>query len=554
MLICPSCYHQNPPNVEKCKQCGKKLSILQSGPFEALVLEKILDEEKAPIDKERSNIKSASDFIEITSEDLVNTLQSKPPTPSSHIFQDDEEDDLAALLGGVLDDSDSLFTDDEDDSDWLSGSPGDSGNLTPPPEPKEEDDLALALMEVLSEENEETSELGEDLKSLLLQPTPTPEKKLNIKGPVKLKLPSTLPASDEDHTEEAPSPIRSFSQPQIQNKRRQSNKLLDILKPQNSKSDPNRNLSVEKMPLSRADNTNTGIRCPTCFNLNPNQMYYCVHCGSSLLKTDGPTPSSITSGVTSTACPTCGTTNPASNKFCGTCGEVLTAPKEPPKVLDLSVKVRRGVRLVSINDDGTDGVELEITHKETIIGRSADTRFPTDAFLSPKHSRLTIENEKLFIEDLYSLNGTFLKLREDVPLKAGDCFLMGRQVLRFERFEQTISPKARSSDGTRYMGSPPPGGKYKVVQVGVGGVIQNVYCLPDAGVILGRERGDILFLNDKYLSARHAQIFSKDDGHYYLVDLNSSNGTWIRLWEKHELRDKDFVFLGQQLFRIEILN
>ena len=136
-------------------------------------------------------------------------------------------------------------------------------------------------------------------------------------------------------------------------------------------------------------------------------------------------------------------------------------------------------------------------------------------------------------------------------MSPGDCFLMGRQVLRFERFEQTITPKARSADGTRYMGSPPPGGQYKILQVGIGGVYQNVYCLPESGAVLGREKGDIVFPRDRFMSSRHAQIYPRDDGHYYLVDLNSSNGTWVKIWERHLLEDGDLIFLGQQLFRVE---
>src|SRR5690606_2832887 len=166
------------------------------------------------------------------------------------------------------------------------------------------------------------------------------------------------------------------------------------------------------------------------------------------------------------------------------------------------------------------------------IGRSGDTRFPTDAFLSPEHARLVIEESQLHIEDLYSLNGTYIRIRDEVRLSPGDCFLMGRQVLRFERFEQTVTPKARSADGTRYMGSPPPGGQYKILQVGIGGVYQNVYCLSESGAVLGREKGDIVFPRDRFMSSRHAQIYPRDDGHYYLVDLNSSNGTWTKIWER----------------------
>jgi pSer/pThr/pTyr-binding forkhead associated (FHA) protein len=309
-----------------------------------------------------------------------------------------------------------------------------------------------------------------------------------------------------------------------------------------------------------------GVRCGSCDGLNPEGMLYCVYCGSSL---EGAAAQFIEpEGQDDAAdCPSCGHKNPLKNTFCGACGHKLSEPSgaqsSPPAsgdaarpVLSSTSMVARkpalDVRLISINEDGSDGLEVPLEQTKTIVGRTGDTRFPTDAFLSPKHACLTVEQHDLLIEDLYSLNGTFVRLREEVVLTPGDVVLMGRQVLRFEKFEQTITPKARSSDGTRYMGSPLPGGNFKLLQVGIGGVIQNVYCIPETGAVLGREKGDIIFPRDKFMSGRHAQIYPREDSSYALVDLNSSNGTWIKIWEKTRLQNGDFIFMGQQLFRIDI--
>lgn len=306
----------------------------------------------------------------------------------------------------------------------------------------------------------------------------------------------------------------------------------------------------------------SGIRCPSCNGFNPEGMYYCVYCGHNL---SDPEPAADPVSVAAEAvpmldqtpevdCPSCGHVNPVGNRFCGSCGyRVDELSATDASSVDASRKKSPwDIRLIAINEDGSDGLEIPLDYMKTVVGRTGDTRFPTDAFLSPKHAVLTIDHGNLGIEDLYSLNGTFIKLADEIPLTPGDVFLMGRQVLRFEKFEQTITPKARASDGTRYMGSPPPGGQYKLLQVGIGGVIQNVYCIPESGAVLGREKGDIIFPRDKFMSGRHAQIYPREDGTYCLVDLNSSNGTWIKIWEKTSLKDGDFIFMGQQLFRVEI--
>ncbi len=273
------------------------------------------------------------------------------------------------------------------------------------------------------------------------------------------------------------------------------------------------------------------VVCPSCHAENPAGMSFCVQCGGSL-EGGGRSESAGEGGL-------------------GKADSMVE--RDPPPPSEAAQKQNPwDVELVSINEDGSDGKAVSLKYLETTVGRDGDSRFPTDAFLSPKHARFHIEEGELYIEDLYSLNGTFIKLREETRLTPGDTILMGRQVLRFERFEQSITPKTKSSDGTRYMGSPAPGGSFKVLQIGIGGVVQNVYCLPDSGAVLGREKGDIVFPHDKFMSGRHAQIYTGDDGQCYLVDLNSSNGTWIKIWEKTKLKGGDYLFMGQQLFRVEI--
>jgi pSer/pThr/pTyr-binding forkhead associated (FHA) protein len=67
---------------------------------------------------------------------------------------------------------------------------------------------------------------------------------------------------------------------------------------------------------------------------------------------------------------------------------------------------------------------------------------------------------------------------------------------------------------------------------------------------MGRERGDILFPEDGYVSGTHARIALRD-GRVYLVDVGSSNGTFLRVRGERRLAPGAFILMGQQLFRIE---
>lgn len=248
------------------------------------------------------------------------------------------------------------------------------------------------------------------------------------------------------------------------------------------------------------------------------------------------------------ACSGCGAHNPPAARFCGECG----LPQEPPvePVMPRSAPLSR-FRLLQLRDDGSDGTSTPLPLAELVIGREGDLAFPADPLLSPRHAKLTASDEAVQIEDLQSLNGTFLKLRNEHRLQLGDMLILGRQLLRFERVEHTADPRARGADGTRHLGSPNPGAAFRLVQIGVGGVAQNAYLLYDTATSIGRERGDIVFPRDRFMSGKHAEVVARTDGHYYLIDKGSSNGTWLKLWESTELALGDRILVGQQTFRVE---
>jgi len=68
-------------------------------------------------------------------------------------------------------------------------------------------------------------------------------------------------------------------------------------------------------------------------------------------------------------------------------------------------------------------------------------------------------------------------------------------------------------------------------------------------VSLGREKGNLIQLDDHEVSRRHAEIRREDDG-YRLVDLNSSNGSFVnnRRVAESPLTPGDHLQLGRTLF------
>jgi pSer/pThr/pTyr-binding forkhead associated (FHA) protein len=90
-------------------------------------------------------------------------------------------------------------------------------------------------------------------------------------------------------------------------------------------------------------------------------------------------------------------------------------------------------RLIQILEGGTKGAAFVLKEGENLLGReSGDITFPTDGFVSGRHAVLKVRQDRLFVKDVGSSNGTFLRLSAPTPLENGDHLLIGRELLRIE--------------------------------------------------------------------------------------------------------------------------
>ncbi len=78
----------------------------------------------------------------------------------------------------------------------------------------------------------------------------------------------------------------------------------------------------------------------------------------------------------------------------------------------------------------------------------------------------------------------------------------------------------------------------------------NCYTIPAGGLHLGRERGDILFPDDGYVSGLHCRLH-EENGRLMITDVGSSNCTFIRITAPVTVTSGSMLLLGQQLFRAE---
>ena len=255
-------------------------------------------------------------------------------------------------------------------------------------------------------------------------------------------------------------------------------------------------------------------------------------------------------------------TRPASTKSPDDAGgEVLTGQDSPPGTKTGQYVPFSGAsslpagRLVVVGGDGQEGPSFPLVGDQVDIGRSEGAVvLSDDKYMSPRHARLLRVNGTWHLRDLQSTNGVFFRLREPHELVNGDLLLLGVEVLRFETVmdaELGLGPAVQH--GTLVFGSPALPRPARLVQRTVEGVARDVYHLHRLETVIGRESGDIVFTDDPYMSRRHAAIRrSTSSGSMTLVDLNSSNGTFVAIRGDCALQDGDSIRVGQHLFRVEL--
>jgi pSer/pThr/pTyr-binding forkhead associated (FHA) protein len=261
------------------------------------------------------------------------------------------------------------------------------------------------------------------------------------------------------------------------------------------------------------------------------------------------------------SCPQCQHQNPKNNRFCAGCGynlgalqqiahSVPAAAPAPVAAAQVTAGTVRPMTLVALRADGSEAGRYQMPDVAIVtVGRDTGSIFAGDSYLSPRHAVITRRAGDVLVKDAGSLNGVYLKLRpqEPWPLEFGDVFRIGQEIIRFEE----LVAQPTSADGVRRFGSPAKGYVGRLALVIGRDTTGNAFPIPERGIHCGRERGDILFSEDGYVSGLHCRIAKGADGRIALTDVGSSNGTFVRIKMEHTIPSGSVLLMGQQLFRVD---
>jgi len=323
-----------------------------------------------------------------------------------------------------------------------------------------------------------------------------------------------------------------------------------------------------------------GIVCGKCDRFNPGDSTSCSECGNALNLISAEAPTAEPDGEEEQAreaeaeekppeaaqqgaeedpmeqarhyiCTSCYSPVPRGHKFCGKCGtpaEDNMKAVDPDFFGDMMTPGR--AKLILIKGEGMDGISYHLNSNEHVAGRvEGPILFTDDKWLSPKHANFLYADGKLKVRDEGSANGVFIALRGSISVEAGAVFMCGEQVFRVE--EVPPYDDEPEGDGTYFFSSPRTESSFRVVQILSGGGDGMTVHAPGTEVTIGREECDMNFPNDSYISGQHAKV-EHAQGSLRITDLDSKNGTYMKVAGERELAHGDYIFLGRQLLRVEI--
>ncbi len=235
-------------------------------------------------------------------------------------------------------------------------------------------------------------------------------------------------------------------------------------------------------------------------------------------------------------------------------GQVANAPAPSATMFFGAATVQRFARLSLIKGHTQFGTQWRLQAGETVVGRNAGmVLFPEDAHLGDPHFRVVFEDDGLYLDPVDEKNGVFVALRGPEPLAPGTEFIIGVQRLRYLDAETLPRSLPLPPPGeTPLLGSMMRDAELLCLErVFADPRLSETYVRPQRILTLGRRRCDVNFPADPYMSTRHAEVVREDSG-VLLRDLQSRNGTFLRIHQRRKLQHGDAIMFGEQVLRVEV--
>ena len=186
---------------------------------------------------------------------------------------------------------------------------------------------------------------------------------------------------------------------------------------------------------------------------------------------------------------------------------------------------------------------------EAMIGSAGAVALPGERFCHPEEARLSVRDERLWLEDLEGGNGVFLRIRTPVELELGDEFVVGDQLLRVEK--NPVPDDGPDPEPTYFYSSPKWPSSFRVLQVFEGGASGCCVVARGNTLQIGSAIGDLVFPDDPLVGEQHCLI-EEQAGSVVLTDLGSRTGVFVRIRGEQELAHGDELLIGRTRLVVDL--
>jgi class 3 adenylate cyclase/pSer/pThr/pTyr-binding forkhead associated (FHA) protein len=240
--------------------------------------------------------------------------------------------------------------------------------------------------------------------------------------------------------------------------------------------------------------------------------------------------------------------------------EVQWTDRNPPKraaahTIVMSTSKAAAVpkyKLLRVLKDGSVGDQYPLKGDKIEIGRfRGDLQFADDDKMAAQHARFSVEKDQLFVEDISGVSSVFIGLIATYTLRDGDVIRMGEQMFRFREKVEVVTTAAARGTTILDLSSSLDEPVAQLIFVGPD-FLDTPASLPlnEEEVSFGRSRGTYIFPEDAFMSRAHAKIYHRGED-FYIEDVGSRNGTFIKVRSKTPVPKGATVLVGSQVFRID---
>jgi pSer/pThr/pTyr-binding forkhead associated (FHA) protein len=174
-----------------------------------------------------------------------------------------------------------------------------------------------------------------------------------------------------------------------------------------------------------------------------------------------------------------------------------------------------------------------------------------DPKISRMHAQLEWAGSGFVLQDLNSINGTFVngeRLTMPRHLHDGDMIGLNKQELLFEIVR--VAPPEKIDDQRASVVTEPLQFRGASLVVAAGPDQGQTFPLWGEQITIGRSSSAATWeirLSDRSVSRPHARL-ERRDGSYYLIDLESANGTRLNgqaVTQPERIQDRDLIHVGE---------